>query len=69
MKHIYLTILLSISLLSATVTNTATLSIDSDVSVYINGDFYNSGNIFMDNETHCHDDSGTDHGNNITVEP
>ena len=45
MKHIYLTILLSLSLLSATVTNTANLTIDSGVSVTIIGVFYNYGNI------------------------
>ena len=45
MKHIYLIILLSISLLSATVTNTANLTIDSGVSVTVNGVFYNYGNI------------------------
>ena len=43
----YLTILVSFSLLSATVTNTATLSLNDDVVVTINGNLNNSGDIFV----------------------
>ena len=41
----YILLLLSLSFLPATVTNTANLTIDSDVTVTINGVFYNYGNI------------------------
>ena len=59
----YLTVLISFSLLSATITNTATLTLSDDVFVTINGNFNNSGNIFINDYSHleingCYSDDG-----------
>ena len=45
MNKIILTILITFSLITATVTNTANLTIDEGVTVTFNSDFINEGNI------------------------